>query len=135
MREANNVLELGHAFRAGDIRPPKKRCKLPRELFTILQRGLAIDPRDRHASMSELLELLARTLMASPARMGSVRNVMLLVGTASVLVLGTRWVMEDGGTEAAIQRAAAQELSETRQAEVESEPPPGGASDSPHTAR
>ena len=57
--EGNSRSSLGLTVTRGEVRPPPKGTKVPGWLHREILRGLAVNPADRHPSMTALLERLS----------------------------------------------------------------------------
>ena len=60
--DSSSLLALTYAVTRGKLRDPPSGTPVPTALFSIISRGLAVDPARRHPSMVELLLALERTL-------------------------------------------------------------------------
>jgi hypothetical protein len=82
--------ELVAAMRRG---PPRLgRGAVPQAVESVVARGLAADPRERHASMDALLTALARARdrREAPRRMALVAGVLLVAATVAVAAIRSR---------------------------------------------
>ena len=69
----------------GPLRPPPVETAFPPEVIRILSRGLSINPTDRFASMTELLQALREEQgQTREAGAGSRRNLLLALGPAAI---------------------------------------------------
>jgi tetratricopeptide (TPR) repeat protein len=73
------VPAIALAIASGELRPPPRASKVPGWLHAVVQRGLRVDPTQRHAAMDLLLRALDRSRVR--ARRG--------VAIAAALALGT----------------------------------------------
>ncbi|PCC72615.1 Serine/threonine protein kinase [Nannocystis exedens] len=74
---------LLQTIRSGQIRPPPRDVEAPAALFTILRRGLSLDPARRWPDMPTLLHALERTV-----RPRQVRRATVALGIAAALAGG-----------------------------------------------
>jgi tetratricopeptide (TPR) repeat protein/predicted Ser/Thr protein kinase len=100
---------------ARDVRPPPKDCDAPAWLRRVLLRGLAENPAQRHADMTELLDALRR----APGRRG--RLAILGIGLGGLVAAA--WVMASSERAAASCSTVGDDLSgtwdDTVRAEIE----------------
>jgi tetratricopeptide (TPR) repeat protein/tRNA A-37 threonylcarbamoyl transferase component Bud32 len=93
----NDVAELSANVLGGKMRGWPAGNETPRWLRTVVERGLAVDPADRHASMGDLLDELAR----DPARTKRMIAVAALVVVAFAAVIYLGLVRDRGGAASA----------------------------------
>ncbi|WAS92245.1 serine/threonine-protein kinase [Nannocystis punicea] len=74
---------LLQTIRSGQIRPPPREVEAPAAVFTILRRGLAVDPARRWPDMQSLLQALERAV-----RPRQVRRATVVLGVAAALAGG-----------------------------------------------
>ena len=79
---AGSYAELVHKVLSGRVEPPPQGSGVPRWIQRVLERGLAVDPAERHASMEDLLAALGRRASPTWRRLGMVLGVG-LVGAAA----------------------------------------------------
>jgi serine/threonine protein kinase/WD40 repeat protein len=82
-----NLSALRRNVLAGRIEPPPRYTDIPPRIFRALQRGLAVDPHDRHPSMEALLDELAHDPRVALQRAAYVLLALMAVG----LVAGLWW--------------------------------------------
>ncbi|MEZ4379854.1 MAG: serine/threonine-protein kinase [Nannocystaceae bacterium] len=94
--------EIREKVHRGDVPPPPPDVEVPRRLFKVILRGLAIDPEARWPSMAAMVEALERDPMRARLR---VAGIVALIGAASLSSYAL--ARSQGGAEEACKGAAA----------------------------
>jgi eukaryotic-like serine/threonine-protein kinase len=84
-----SMVQLGTAILDGRIQPEPRASPVPRWLRAVVVRGLSNDPAQRHSSMSQLLDALAR----DPSQRRRTRVMVAAAVTLALLCTGVSWLI------------------------------------------